>query len=299
MRSTMWVVLEGLVVLAGCRSGKNVTIVTNPDQAEVVAGGSSVGVTPYVVQKVKYDRGFELRKENYQPRSVTINSSSPGEVLVQLTPKLPEAAVKVTPKPPETAGQSIPEVTVGAQGFEVRHTPVYAEEEVIERSPNVKSVRRLTDMANTRWLGAFCLAPDDRTVVMEVLDEEQVEGGAKKQYSNLWAVSTVGGGGTQHVTQGKCFDSAPFFSPDGQFVYFSSSRVGKNNIWKIAANGVGGLGLVTSFTTADTCPQVSPDDYPTFSRDGKTVYFRSNRGLKWDIWVMELVGPSYAQAKSR
>ncbi len=215
MRSTMWVVLEGLVVLAGCRSGKNVTIVTNPDQAEVVAGGSSVGVTPYVVQKVKYDRGFELRKENYQPRSVTINSSSPGEVLVQLTPKLPEAAVKVTPKPPETAGQSIPEVTVGAQGFEVRHTPVYAEEEVIERSPNVKSVRRLTDMANTRWLGAFCLAPDDRTVVMEVLDEEQVEGGAKKQYSNLWAVSTVGGGGTQHVTQGKCFDRRRSFRPTG------------------------------------------------------------------------------------
>jgi dipeptidyl aminopeptidase/acylaminoacyl peptidase len=260
MRSTMkWVALGGFLALAGCQSGKNVTIVTTPDQAEVVAGGSPVGVTPYLVKRVKFDRGFELRKENYQTQSITINSSSPSTVLVPLSPKAPEPAVKATPKTPETAGKSIPEVTMGAQGPEVQRIPVYSEEDVIERSPNVKSVGRLTDLANTRWLGAFCLSPDDRTAVMEVLDEEQAEGGAKRQYSNLWAVNTTGGGGMQRVTQGRCFDSAPSFSPDGQFVYFSSSRVGKNSIWKIAANGVGGLGLVTSFTTADTCPQVSPD----------------------------------------
>jgi Tol biopolymer transport system component len=30
------------------------------------------------------------------------------------------------------------------------------------------------------------------------------------------------------------------------------------------------------------------DDKPVFAPDGKTVFFRSNRGLSWDIWTMEI-----------
>jgi TolB protein len=409
-------VLAGLLVMTGCRSARDVTIVTTPDKAEVLVDGSTVGLTPYVFKRVASDKWIELRKGNYQTKSITVNSASPQILHVQLDPMVPEAA-----------GKTILEVTIGAQGPEVQRIPVYSEEEVIERSPNVKSVRRLTDLPNTRWLGAFCLSPDDRVLVMEVLDEEQLEGGVRKQYSNLWAVDTSGGGGMRRVTQGKCFDSTPSFSPEGQFVYFSSSRIGKNNIWKVAVDGVGGLGLVTSSATADTYPEVSPDgkillytaqmigskipqiwtmplikglpnqlregenchwspdgktllftsrdrstgkdkiwtmapdgstptqltqaadcneihpqwcpdgkgivfasdrgqsegkanfdvwivnadgsnprqlttngsrdDYPTLSSDGKTIYFRSNRGLKWDIWVLELPGRPEAPAK--
>ena len=32
----------------------------------------------------------------------------------------------------------------------------------------------------------------------------------------------------------------------------------------------------------------SRDDHPIVSSDGKTIFFRSNRGLEWNIWVMEL-----------
>ena len=32
----------------------------------------------------------------------------------------------------------------------------------------------------------------------------------------------------------------------------------------------------------------SSDDKPVFAPDGKTIFFRSNRGLVWDIWVMQL-----------
>ena len=42
-------------------------------------------------------------------------------------------------------------------------------------------------------------------------------------------------------------------------------------------------GNLTQLTTNS-----SRDDKPVFAPDGKTVFFRSNRGLVWDIWTMQI-----------
>ena len=56
---------------------------------------------------------------------------------------------------------------------------------------------------------------------------------------------------------------------------------GKHNydIYIMDADG----GNLTQLTTNS-----SRDDKPVFAPDGQTVFFRSNRGLVWDIWTMQI-----------
>ena len=143
--------------------------------------------------------------------------------------------------------------------MEIHKSPVHAEKEVIERSPNVTAVRRLTDLADGRWVGRFCLSSDGKDLTMEILDQETLEGNTKRTFSNLWCVDAAVGGGLRRITQGEYFDRHPTYSPDGEFLYFSSNRAGKHTIWRLSIKSLGGLGLVTSSDTSDGFPDISPD----------------------------------------
>ena len=144
----------------------------------------------------------------------------------------------------------------------MRSTPVHSEKDVIERSPNVRAVRRLTDFSNTRWVSGLALFPDGRKLLLEMLDQEIVESSEQKLYSNLWAVDVAIGGGMQRWTDGKYFDGGPCFSADGQFVYFSSNRAGKNSIFRLSINNLKGLGLVTTGATTAVCRRYLPTAIP-------------------------------------
>ncbi len=90
------------------------------------------------------------------------------------------------------------------------------------------------------------------------------------------------------ITQGiEYSDIDPYWSPDGSYIVFASNRGqagGQRNydIWIMNADGSNPKQLTTNG---------SVDDRPIISSNGRTIFFRSNRGLKWDIWVRELVEP--------
>jgi len=232
------------ILLIGC---KTVEIRTNPTKAEVYQEGSTYtyGSTPYKVQNVSSPRTYELKKSGNVPKYIKMTPESPDIVEVALDKQV--------------AGKTLVEVVEGETGqIEVRRTAVHAEREVIERSPNVTAVRRLTDLPENRFVQEFCLSPAGETLVMAILDEETIVGGDRRNYSNLWAIDATAGGGMRRVTQGKYFDRTPCYTPDGKAIYFAANRAGKFNIWRLSITTLGGLGLVTSAGTSDLYPAVSP-----------------------------------------
>jgi len=207
-------------------------------------------------------------------------------------------------------------------GVKAKKVSVHTEEDVLERSPNVVAVTRYTDLAMDRWIGSYCLSPDNATLVLEIREQVTDARGSKRWISNLWAADADNPRGLQRLTDGIYFDRDPVWSPDSRFLYFASNRAGRSCIWRFSMLTLSGLEIVTSITTADASPQVSPDgaellytartfpsstpqlwslalngglptqlregDWPRWSPDGKTVLFSAldhNTG-KHKIWEM-------------
>lgn len=120
-------------------------------------------------------------------------------------------------------------------------------------------------------------------------------------------------------------DTAPDLSPDGRRVAFTSTRSGRSQLWIANADGTGALRIPTATepfaprwspdakqivfsatpveghpriylaSVADASVQsVRPDDAdnqaPFFSRDGRWIYYSSNRNSKYQIWRVSRSG---------
>ena len=228
---------------------------STPSDAEVYNQyGNKMGTTPLNLGPVNSSKSYEVKKQDYASKTVEVNRFSPRDVYVTLDQEAPKA-----PKPvEEPTTTTLLEVVPGDNGLQVKSTTVHSEKDVIERSPNVKAVRRLTDFPSVRQVGQYRLDPDGSRLVMEILDSEISEEGLI-QFSNLWLMDAHVGGGLQRLTDGKYFDAGASFSPDGQFIFFSANRAGRNSIFRLAVSGPKGLSLITSGATADGLPSVSPD----------------------------------------
>lgn len=112
-----------------------------------------------------------------------------------------------------------------------------------------------------------------------------IKGSLKDNKARIWVCDPDGSNQTQISSgSGDFNDIDARWSTDGKKIIFSSNRSllkGEHNydIYIMDADG----GNLTQLTT-NACR----DDKPVFAPDGKTVFFRSNRGLSWDIWTMEI-----------
>ena len=75
------------------------------------------------------------------------------------------------------------------------------------------------------------------------------------------------------------------WSPDGGrivFNAFTAVGAGPQNIWAVDSEGGAAQPLIGGGS--------SEDSYPNFSRDGKWIYFTSNRGGRFDVWKVSTGG---------
>jgi len=223
-----------------------VTLSSKPAGAEIYdASGNLLGTSPLTVSVPDNAQSYEIRKFGYTTKPITLTPQSASQIEVDLGDPI--------------SGMLLMQIVVGDKGLEVHSSLVFSEKDVIERSPTVRAVRRLTDLSTTRWVGRFCLFPDGKRLLMDILDKEMVMDLDAPLFSNLWAMDVAGAGGLQRWTEGKYLDEAPAFSDDGNFVYFGSTRAGKNAIFRMSVTNLKGLGMVTPGTTADSYPQIAPD----------------------------------------
>ena len=91
------------------------------------------------------------------------------------------------------------------------------------------------EMMKVRFAGGVQVSPDGKRVAFTVTEPVMTED--KSEYlTHVW-ISRVDGSGADQFTFGEKSSTNPHWSPDGQWVAFTSSRLGKNNIWLIRANG--------------------------------------------------------------
>lgn len=108
--------------------------------------------------------------------------------------------------------------------------------------------------------------------------------------SQMWLMDLNGSNETQLTQNIEHNVIHPKWSPDGKWLIYSSDEgVDPNNIrnydiWMMKLDG----SQKTQLTTNG-----SRDDSPAWDREGKYVYFRSNRGVAWNIWRFE---PNQAQS---
>ena len=134
-----------------------------------------------------------------------------------------------------------------------------------------ESVRRLTDFGfNAKW------SPDGKSIVFG--EEDILIPTGRTLFSALW-VADVSTGETRKIYEGDGVE--PSWSPDGKHIAF----------WGLPK--ATGQRVLYTMPAAGGEPQpLNDDNYfnwnPTWSADGRTLYFASTRGGTMDLWSMPM-----------
>jgi serine/threonine protein kinase len=102
----------------------------------------------------------------------------------------------------------------------------------------------------------------------------------------IWVCSSNGSDAVQLTTAG---GNPPRWSPDGQTIAYTAVEGGHTSVHVVNASG----GVPKRLTTG---PFV--DQHPTFSRDGRSLYFRSDRSGTFAIWKTPSRGGDLVQITS-
>ena len=88
------------------------------------------------------------------------------------------------------------------------------------------------------------------------------------------------------MTRGNSRDRQPVYSPDGEWVLFSSNRSGNQDLWEVSSK-TGALRRITDDPA---------DDWdPAFTPDGRKILWASSRGGHLEIWMAEPDGSNARQ----
>jgi Tol biopolymer transport system component len=119
-------------------------------------------------------------------------------------------------------------------------------------------------------------------LVLDVLGDGRLVFDTRSPRQNLREVALAGGGPAdgRWLSRGESTDRQPVYSPDGEWVAFSSNRGGGMNLW-LVSTATGNLRRVTeSWVNWD----------PAFTRDGRRLLWSSNRGGNFEIWTADVDG---------
>jgi Tol biopolymer transport system component/DNA-binding winged helix-turn-helix (wHTH) protein len=121
-------------------------------------------------------------------------------------------------------------------------------------------------IASTRYDSESQFSPDGKRIVFNSNRSGKFE---------LWTCDAEGHDCEQLTFLDGAIPGSPRWSPDSRSVAFDSPNAGNSNIYVIDL-GAGPPRLITSEPSADV--------RPSWSRDGRWIYFGSNRSGEWQIW---------------
>ena len=100
----------------------------------------------------------------------------------------------------------------------------------------------------------------------------------KGMKEDIYSIST-NGGSPRRLTTDPAEDKWPYWSHDGKWIYFSSTRSGREEIWKMPSNG----GEAVQITR-------NSGDVPQESADGKFLYYMKGWPEAVTVWRTSVDG---------
>lgn len=279
-KSYLTFILSSFFAFTSCTSRKEVLINSNPPGASVYQGNIKLGETPTKAQLEFYRsspiRTLKVMKDGFEDTTLLLTYRPKDEITYHVDLRKKEIVFIsiVDFEPVSVGGQSkLQKIT--------RKTLAYLE--TIERSSSVKTVQRITNNVDTTFnISGPVLSPDGGSVLYTIYETIN-DRGKKFEKSNIYLQSTQSKAVTS-ITKGNQIDLFPAFSPDGDYIYFSSNRTGIPLIWKVRRAGGGGITSITSSLAEDIQPSPSPD--------GKNLAYASNLPSATDpqIWTVSNSG---------
>ncbi|MCA9707390.1 MAG: PD40 domain-containing protein [Myxococcales bacterium] len=128
------------------------------------------------------------------------------------------------------------------------------------------------DVTEGTWMN-LDVSPDGKTIVFDLLGD-------------LYTLP-ITGGSARSLTSGLAWDMQPRFSPDGQWIAFTSDRGGGDNVWVMPAGG--------GEPRAVTSESFRLLNAPAWSPDGRTIvarkHFTAERSLgSGEMWLYHVTG---------
>ncbi len=163
---------------------------------------------------------------------------------------------------------------------------LYSQAESVVGNVTSSSARIIRQNVRT-GKGESLLWIPSNALVLDVLGNGQLVFDASPVRENLHEVALGGGGAAESrwLTQGNASDRQPCYTPDGEWVVFSSNRSGNLDLWEVSRR----TGAVRRLTDDRA------DDWdPGFTRDGKLIW-SSNRTGAFEIWMAESDGSDARQ----
>ena len=182
---------------------------------------------------------------------------------------------------PLPVGESATQVSIARSGSGLVYTKRFADCNVW-RAPGPAArtgspAARLLASTRVDWFPRF--SPDGGRITLA---------SDRSGSMRIWVCDAQGAGCTELPSKGSAFD--PSFSPDGRSVVFSDDGTGKGDIYTV--------GLSEAFPRRLTHEE-SRDDGPSWSHDGRYVYFTSNRDGTNQVWKAPAAGGGAVQVTKR
>jgi TolB protein len=214
-------------------------------------------IADYVYEKLTGDRGVFSTRIAY-----VVKQQGRFELKVADSDGQNAATVLISGEPIMSPSWSPDGKRLAYVSFQLKKPVVYIQEIGADRQITVANFRGSNS--------APAWSPDGRQLAV-VLSRD---GGGSQIY-----LINPDGSNVRRLTSSSAIDTEPFFSPDGQSIYFTSNRGGSPQIYRIAAGG-GEASRITFQGEYNVSPRISPD--------GKTLVFLSRNGGRDQLSAMDL-----------
>jgi eukaryotic-like serine/threonine-protein kinase len=184
-------------------------------------------------------------------------------------------------------GLTVPRTVVGALGASLAWNGG-GEEVLLAASPSVglRTGARLLAQPAAGGPARTLLSTAEPVVGLDVLAPGRLVLHATASSQNLYEVPAGGPGAGRWLTRGDSTDRQPAYAPDGEWVIFSSDRMGGMDLWAVSRTS----GAFRRLTHDEA------DDWdPVTDRQGRSLAWSSRRTGHFEIWRAAADGSSPVQ----